>query len=86
MDMSLIVSTLITSIFAVIGTAVGAYYANKKQMAIFTYRVEQLEIKMEKHNQLIERVFRLEESDKLTDERIKVINHRLKDLEGGNSK
>ena len=37
--------------------------------------------RVEKHNGVIERVFRLEEADKLLDERIKVGNHRLDDLE-----
>lgn len=35
----------------------------------------------EKHNQVIERVYHCEDMDKLLDERIKVANHRLDDLE-----
>lgn len=37
--------------------------------------------RVEKHNNVIERVYRLEDADRLLDERIKVCNHRLDDLE-----
>ncbi len=36
---------------------------------------------MGKHNQVIERTYVLEESVSLLDERIKVANHRIADLE-----
>lgn len=36
---------------------------------------------VEKHNGVIERTLKLEESDKLLDEKIKVANHRIEDLE-----
>ena len=44
-------------------------------------RIEQLEKKMDKHNQLIERTYKVEESVKLLEKDIKVADHRLKDLE-----
>lgn len=37
--------------------------------------------KVDKHNNVIERVYHLEDTDKLLDERIKVANHRIEDLE-----
>lgn len=40
-----------------------------------------LSSRVEKHNNVIERVFRLEETDKLLDEKISVANHRIADLE-----
>ena len=40
-----------------------------------------LSTRVEKHNNVIERVFRLEETDKLLDEKISVANHRILDLE-----
>ena len=36
---------------------------------------------MDKHNELIERVYRLEQHTVLTDEQIRVANHRIEDLE-----
>lgn len=44
-------------------------------------RIGALEKKVEKHNNLIERVYALEGQQKTLDERIKVANHRIEDLE-----
>lgn len=43
--------------------------------------VNTLSNRVEKHNGVIERVFHLEDSDKLLDEKIKVANNRIADLE-----
>ena len=45
-------------------------------------RMEQLEQKVSKHNNLVERTYALEESVALMDERVRVANHRIADLEG----
>ena len=47
----------------------------------FGYRLEQLEKRVEKHNNLIERTYKLEERTELQEEKIKVANHRIEDLE-----
>lgn len=51
-----------------------------KRDALQAQRIEQLEKKMDKHNQLIERVYRLEQHNTLLDEQIKAANHRIDDL------
>lgn len=45
------------------------------------YKLEQLTKRVDKHNNVVDRVYRLEEKAKLDDERIKVANHRIDDLE-----
>lgn len=49
------------------------------------YRLEQLEKKVDKHNHLVERMYEIEKTvttaTSLYDEEIKVINHRISDLE-----
>ena len=45
------------------------------------YRLEQLEDKVNRHNNLVERVYKLEQSDAVTGEKIAVANHRIDDLE-----
>ena len=45
-------------------------------------QLEQLEQKVSKHNNLVERTYALEESVALMDERVRVANHRIADLEG----
>ena len=56
-------------------------FASRKSTALIAYRLEQLEEKVNKHNQVVERTFRLEDNDKLMEEKIKVANHRIEDLE-----
>ena len=45
------------------------------------YRIGELEKKVEKHNKVVERVYILEKKDAVEEEEIKVINHRIADLE-----
>lgn len=47
---------IIIAIISMIGTASGAYFANKKSTALVAYRLEQLEKKQDVHNQVIDRV------------------------------
>ena len=45
------------------------------------YLIEQLEKKVEKHNNLITRTYKLEQEFAVMDEKVKVANHRIDDLE-----
>ena len=58
--------------------------ANKTR-AIMEYRLDELTKHVDKHNNLIERTYKLEQESAVHSEQIKVINHRLEDLEGGKS-
>lgn len=73
--------TIIVAILGLIGSLVGTYVSNRKSSALITYRMEQLEKKVDKHNQVIERTYNLEEKEALLEERLKVANHRIDDLE-----
>lgn len=73
--------TILVALLSLAGTLAGAYFANRKSSALIAYRLEQLEGKVDKHNQVIERTYALEESVALMDERVKVANHRTADLE-----
>ena len=73
--------TVAVALLSLAGTLIGAYLANRKSAELVAYRLEQLESKVGKHNQVIERTYVLEESVSLLDERIKVANHRIADLE-----
>lgn len=61
-----------------------------KHNAMQAYRIEQLEKKVEKHNSVVDRTYKLEKDESVIQEKIKVINHRIEDLEtenkGGNQK
>ena len=73
---------IIVAALGLVGTLVGSYLANRKSTALIAYRLEQLEQKVSKHNNLMERTYALEESVALMDERVRVANHRIADLEG----
>lgn len=73
--------TVIVAALSLAGTLAGAYLANRKSSALIAYRLEQLEARVNKHNQIVERTYALEEAAALADERIKVANHRIADLE-----
>ena len=73
---------IIVAALGLVGTLVGSYLANRKSTALIAYRLEQLEQKVSKHNYLVERTYALEESVALMDERVRVANHRIADLEG----
>ena len=71
-------TNIICAVVALLGTAIGSYSG----LRLTSYRVEQLEKKVDKHNRFAERV-------PIMEEQIKVINHWLSELEhehqtGGN--
>lgn len=54
---------------------------NESTKSLIVYRIDKLEQKQDKYNHLQERVFNLEKNSAVTDEEIKVANHRIADLE-----
>lgn len=79
-----ILVSLITSLATLLGVVLTVYAGGKRTRDILLYRIEQLEKAQQKHNSLIERMYRVEERLELHDEKIKVVNHRLDDVEKGN--
>lgn len=63
------------------GSAAGSFVGILVNSRVTTYRLEQLEKKVDKHNTVIERTFRLEQDQAVMQEQIKVANHRIEDLE-----
>lgn len=53
----------------------------QNQVAIIEVRISDLSKEVEKHNQVIERTFRLEQTTAVHEEKIKVANNRIADLE-----
>ena len=68
--MSAALATVIVGALSLLGTIIGSYGG----MKLMSYRIEQLEKQVAKHNNFAERVPILEEQ-------MKVSNHRLSDLE-----
>ena len=53
----------------------------KTQTDLTLYRIQELEKKQDKHNGVIERMFKVEEDVAVLKEKVKVENHRIDDLE-----
>lgn len=72
---------IIVALITLGGSGIGSLIGIIVSSRLTAYRLEQLEKKVDKHNGLIERTYRLEEKCTLLDEKIKVSNHRIEDLE-----
>lgn len=70
-------SEIVVAVCSFAGTAIGSFSG----LRLMSYRIEQLEKRVDKHNNVIERVYRLEEKDAIHDEQMRVANHRIADLE-----
>lgn len=68
---------IIVAFISLLGSAFGTLGGIILSGKLTTYRIEQLEKKVDKHNSVIERTFLLEE-------KMRVANHRIDDLEGEN--
>lgn len=73
--------TIIVSVFSLVGTLCGSLGGIIAANKLVVYRLEQLEKKVEKHNNVVERVYELEKHEAVLDEEIAVANHRIDDLE-----
>ena len=62
--------TVVVAVLSLLDTLIGSFGGTQ----LIKYRIEQLEKKVEKHNSVVERTYLLEE-------KIKVANHRIDDLE-----
>ena len=69
MNWETILAAVITAGFAFLGV----YMSNRKQAALVAYRLEKLEEKVDKHNNVLERMYRLEET-------VKNLQGEVKDL------
>ena len=83
-----IIVGLITAAGAVLCQFIIAYTGRKsaqteraESQKLIMYRLEQLETKVTLHNNVIDRVYKLEQQAEIDKEKIAVANHRIDDLE-----
>lgn len=88
--MTTILSAIISAAAAIVVSLVNSNVQHRKLLAelekhdeMNAYRISELEKKVDKHNNLVERTYKLEENERVIEEKIKVANHRLDDLERG---
>ena len=80
------VTEIIIALITLAGSAVGTLGGIVINSRMSNYRIEQLEKKVDKHNNLIERTYAIEQHNAVVDEEIKVANHRIEDLEKNNER
>jgi len=73
--------TVIVAILALVGSLTGTYCANRKASALIEYRLSQLENKVDKHNNLVERMYNIEKRADVFEEALSVEKHRMTDCE-----
>lgn len=73
--------TIIVALISLAGTLGGTFGGILVSNKLTNYRIEQLEKKVEKHNSVIERTYKLEQELAVLDNREKVSEHRIDDLE-----
>lgn len=79
---------VITGVVAIVVCMINNFYQSKHQkeqhdktIALVEYKLDELTKRVDKHNNVIERTYKLEELTALQEEKIKVANHRIEDLE-----
>lgn len=72
---------VMVALIGLLGSATGTFTGIMVSAKLTAYRLSELEKKVEKHNTVIERTYKLEEAQAVMQEQIKVANHRIGDLE-----
>lgn len=73
--------TVIVAIISLTGTLFGTLGGIVASGKLTGYRIDRLEEQVKKHNNVIERMYKLEERTAVVEEQVKVANHRIDDLE-----
>lgn len=69
--------TVIVAILSLIGTLIGSLGGILAANKLTNYRIKKLEEKVEKHNQVVERVYRLESLEAVNEEKIAAVDEKL---------
>ena len=72
---------VLLGVLSLVGTLAGTFGGILVSNKLTNYRLEQLEKKVNAHNQLVERTYHLEGELELVHEQIRVANQRIGDLE-----
>ena len=84
-----IIAALITGAVTILALVITNSYQNRRivqlmeiKLALINQSIETLSDRVNKHNNLIDRTYKLEEQAALLEKDMKVANHRITDLEG----
>ena len=88
--MTAVYSAIVTGLVTLAVCLINNYFQQKQidkknatTVELIVYRIDELTKKVEKHNQLVERTYKLEQDAAVMEEKMKVANHRIDDIEKG---
>ena len=61
---------IIVAVITVIGVIISNYFSNNSTRKLILYRIDQLEHKVNKHNNLIARVYKLEDRENIIETKV----------------
>lgn len=61
---------IIVAVITVIGVIVSNYFSNNSTRKLILYRIDQLEHKVNRHNNLIDRVYKLEDRENIIETKV----------------
>lgn len=79
--MTTIISSVISAVVTLLVCMINNTYQSRQWRTLVDYRIEELTKRVDKHNNVVERMYKIEEISALHEERLEVCNHRIKDLE-----
>lgn len=85
--MEAFITAFVTLCVCMINNIFQARQTDKKHnetIALIEYKLNELTKRVDKHNNVVERTYKLEELTSLQEEKLKVVNHRIEDLENAN--
>lgn len=72
---------IIVAMLSLVGTLIGSFGGILAANKLTNYRIKKLEEKVEKHNQVVERVYRLESLEAVNEEKIVAVEDRIDRLD-----
>lgn len=81
MPMETIISACISAGVTLLVCVINNREQQEKTRTLLEYKLEELTKRVDKHNNVVERTYQLEQAVKVSEEKIKVANHRIDDLE-----
>lgn len=73
--------TVIVAILSLVGTLIGSLGGILAANKLTNYRIKRLEEKVEKHNKVVERVYRLESLEAVNEEKIAAVDEKIDHLD-----
>ena len=79
--METIISSCISAGAAILVCMLSNHAQQEKTRALMEYKLDELTKRVDKHTNVVERTYHLEEAMGIQEEKMKVANHRIDDLE-----